>query len=216
MKLIFATTNERKIKDLYDIIRKNNFDIEVLTLNDIGWNLDEIQETGTTIQDNSLIKAKAIYDFCKTKGIDYNIISDDAGLFVNSLNGEPGVYTARYAEEERKNDPSLPKFECLNKLLQKLKGRIDRYAEYRCSVTCMYPNGDFFQISAKTSGTISEKVYEPISKPYFYSVFIPNGHTKTFNNLDEKDLYDTYRFTAIEQVLCELSKDKKAKVKKYE
>jgi XTP/dITP diphosphohydrolase len=216
MKVIFATTNERKIRDLYDIIRKNNFDVEVLTLNDIGWNIGEIEEIGATIQENSLIKAKAIYDFCKDKGTDYNIISDDAGLFVNSLNGEPGIYTARYADEERKNNPSLPKFECVNKLLRKLEGQNDRHAEYKCSVTCMYPNGYFFQIVTKTSGTISEKIYEPISKPYFYSVFIPDGYTKTFNNLDEEELYNTYRFTAIEQVLCELSKNKMVKSKKCE
>jgi XTP/dITP diphosphohydrolase len=216
MKLIFATTNERKIKDLYDIINKNNFDIEVLTLNDIGWNLGEIEETGKTIQENSLIKAKAAYDFCRNKNIDYTIIADDAGLFVSSLNGEPGILTARYADEERKNNTSLPKFEGVNKLLKKLENINDRSAEYRCAVTCMYPNGEYFQEEARTSGEIAKKIYEPIAKPYFYTVFIPQGYSKTFNNLNEEELYGTYRFNAIEQVLCKVNNNKIGKSKKYE
>lgn len=214
MKLIFATTNERKLKDLLDIIEKNNYDMEVLTLNDIGWNLGEIEETGNTIQENSLIKARTVYDFCKNKNINYTILSDDAGLFVDYLNGQPGVYTARYASEEQRKDSSLPKYECVNKLLRNLDNVKDRRAEYRCSVTCIYSDGEIFQIDSKTAGSISYIIQEPIIKPYFYSVFIPEGYEKTFNNLVNEELYNTYRFEALKQVLFKINGYEVNKVKK--
>ena len=108
MKVIFATTSRRKIQDLIDIIEEDNLNLEILTMKDIGWNIGEIEETGKTLQENSLIKAKAVHKYCLEQGIKYPIIADDTGLFVDALKGEPGIYTARYADEERKKDPSLP------------------------------------------------------------------------------------------------------------
>lgn len=67
MKIIFGTTNERKIEDLKNIINQLNLDLEILSLNDINWKLGEIEETGKTIEENSLIKAEVIYDYCKKK-----------------------------------------------------------------------------------------------------------------------------------------------------
>ena len=93
MKLIFGTTNERKRKDLQDTINKMKLDIEVISMKDIGWDRGEIEENGSTIEENSLIKAQAILSFCRDHNIDYPIMTDDAGLFVDALNGEPGIYT---------------------------------------------------------------------------------------------------------------------------
>ena len=93
MKLIFGTTKERKRKDLQDTINKMKLDIEVISMKDIGWDRGEIEENGSTIEENSLIKAQAILSFCKDHNIDYPIMTDDAGLFVDALNGEPGIYT---------------------------------------------------------------------------------------------------------------------------
>ena len=93
MKIIFGTTSERKQKDLQETINKMNLDIEVISMKDIGWDRGEIEETGSTIEENSLIKAQAILSFCKDHNIDYPIMTDDAGLFVDALNGEPGIYT---------------------------------------------------------------------------------------------------------------------------
>ena len=94
MKTIFGTTNKRKISDLLNIINSNQLDIEVLTLSDIGWDLEDIDENGSTLEENSLIKAKAIYKFCQNNNINYHILTDDSGLFVEVLNGEPVIYTA--------------------------------------------------------------------------------------------------------------------------
>ena len=64
MNIIFGTTNKRKVKDLQDIINENNLDINILGLEDIGWDRGEIEETGSSIEENSLIKAQAIHSFC--------------------------------------------------------------------------------------------------------------------------------------------------------
>ena len=94
MKTIFGTTNKRKISDLLNIINSNQLNVEVLTLSDIGWDLGDIDENGSTLEENSLIKAKAIYKFCQNNNINYHILTDDSGLFVEVLNGEPVIYTA--------------------------------------------------------------------------------------------------------------------------
>ena len=198
MKVIFATTNKRKISDLLKITK--DLDIEILTLDDINYNLGEIEENGNTLEKNSLIKAKTIYMFCKDNNINYPIISDDAGLFVESLNGEPGIYTARYAEEELKNNPTLPEYECVNKVLRKLKNNKNRKAIYKCAVTYFYV-GYYFQETAYSEGFIANEIFEPIKKPYFYSVFILKGINKVFNQLTDEELEDTYRYVALKNLI---------------
>ena len=132
MKLIFGTTNKRKVEDLQNIINEMNLDIQVVSMEDIGWDRGEIEENGSTIEDNSLIKAQAILSFCNDHNIQYPIMTDDAGLFVDALNGEPGIYTARYADDELSLDPTLPKHQCVVKLLRNLNGEENRKAKYRC------------------------------------------------------------------------------------
>ena len=206
MKIIFGTTSNRKLNDLREIININNLDIDVLSLNDISWNLGEIEETGTTLEENSLIKATAIYNFCKDKGINYPILSDDAGLFVEALNGEPGIYTGRYADKELKENPNLPKYESVNKILRKLEGITNPKCYYRCVVTCMYPNGSYFQESGISNGYINDKIVEPIIKPYFYSVFKLDKNDKTFNLLSKDELQDTYRYKTLRKTLTKINK----------
>ena len=75
MKVIFGTTNDRKVEDLMNQAKKMKMNLNVLSMNDIGWDLGEIEENGSTIEENSLIKAKAIFDFCSKKGISLPIIT---------------------------------------------------------------------------------------------------------------------------------------------
>lgn len=209
MKIIFGTTNKRKIEDLKNIIQQAKLELEVLTLDDIGYT-EEIEENGQTLEENSLIKASAIYDFCKKKGINIPVLTDDAGLFVNSLNGEPGIFTARYADAERKQDPTLPKYECVNKLLRNLKDQEDRTAEYRCAVTYMYPNGEYFQKLAASKGRIIDNLEEePVKKPYFYYVFALDGTDKPFIQLTEQELQQTYRYKALEATIGQVKETQK-------
>lgn len=205
MKIIFGTSNKRKTEDIKKVIEENHFDLEVLTLEDIGWDLGDIEENGTTLEENSLVKAKAILDFCKNHSISYPIVTDDAGLFIEALDGRPGIYTARYADEERKLNPSLPPYECINKVLRELEGIENREAYYQCVVTCMMPNGTFKQTIGKTEGEISKEIIEPIVRPHFYSIFDYQG--MNFRHLSEEQLQDTYRFQALKNSLEELLND---------
>lgn len=201
MKLIFGTTNKRKTEDLQNIINKMNLDIEVISMEDIGWDRGEIDENGKTIEENSLIKARAILSFCHDHNIEYPIMTDDAGLFVDVLNGEPGIYTARYADDELVLDPSLPKYQCVVKLLRKMNGEENRNAKYKCCVTIMMQNGDYHQEIGESEGTIANEIIGELKKPYFYSVFILNGTNVAFNKLNGEDLENTYRYNAIRKSL---------------
>ena len=201
MKIIFGTTSKRKVEDLQNTIQKMNLDIQVLSMSDIGWDRGEIDENGSTIEENSLIKAQSILDFCKEHNIDYPIMTDDAGLFVDALNGEPGVYTARYADDEIALDPELPKYQCVVKLLRKLNNESNRNATYRCCVTTMMPTGEYHQELGESKGTIAKEIIGELSKPYFYSVFVLNGTNVAFNKLNSEELDNTYRYSALQKSL---------------
>ena len=207
MKIIFGTTNNRKVEDLKKVVRMLNLNLEILGLTDIGWNLGEIDETGLTIEENSLIKATTIYDFCVQKNINYPIITDDAGLFCEGLDGEPGIYTARYADDEIQKNPELPKYQCVIKLLRNLDGKSNRNAKYKCVVTCMFSDGSYFQEYGESRGTISKEIIGELKKPYFYSVFILDEYQKVFSNLTEEELKDTYRYCALKKTLSRVNND---------
>ena len=91
-KIVFASNNEHKIKEVKEIL--NN--VEILTLKDIGYN-EEIEETGSTFLENALIKASSISKFLKSKNLNYDVLADDSGLCCEGLNLEPGIYSARYS-----------------------------------------------------------------------------------------------------------------------
>ena len=201
MKVIFATTNNRKLEDLNNIIDENSLELEVLSLTDIGWDRGEIEENGKTIFENSLIKAKAVLDFCKSNNISYPIITDDAGLFVEALNGEPGIYTARYADIELSENSELPKYYAIIKMLHKMANKTNRNCEYRCAITIMFNDGNYKQFEGKTQGLIDTKINEPIKKPYFYSLFIDKNTQTPFNQLSTEQLKSTYRYTTLAEAL---------------
>lgn len=201
MKVIFATTNNRKLEDLNNIINENSLNLEVLSLTDIGWDRGEIEENGNSIHENSLIKANAVLDFCREKNITYPIITDDAGLFVDSLNGDPGVYTARYADYELSQNKELPKHYALIKMLKNMANQSNRDCEYRCAITVMFKDGRYKQFDGSTQGLIDTKINEPIKKPYFYSLFIDKNTFTPFNQLTYEQLKNTYRYTTLVKAL---------------
>ena len=201
MELIFGTTNNRKVEDLQNIINEMNLDIKVLSMKDIGWDRGDIDESGTTIEENSLIKAQAILSFCNEHNVKCPIMTDDAGLFVDALNGEPGVYTARYADDELSINPELPKHQCVIKLLRNLNDKTDRRAEYSCCVTTMMPNGEYHQEIGISEGTIAKDIIGELKKPYFYSVFILKGTDVAFSELKDEELGNTYRYNALRKSL---------------
>lgn len=118
-KLVVASSNKGKIKEIKALLGKR---YEIMSMSDLGINV-EVEETGTTFEENAIIKAKAIYEVCGKA-----VVSDDSGLIVDSLGGEPGVYSARYAGEEHDDEKNN------EKLLKKLEGKSDRRARFVSSV----------------------------------------------------------------------------------
>ena len=130
-------------------------------------------------------------------------------MFCESLNGEPGIYTARYADDEKKLDTNLPDYQCVVKLLRKLNDVENRNASYRCCVTYMLSNGEYFQELEESKGHIAEEIIGELKRPYFYSVFILNGYDKAFSDLSKEELDNTYRYNAIKKTLIKIRKRRK-------
>ena len=153
MKFIIATHNKKKLAEMERIL--NPIGIEVSTAQ-----LQEVDETGTTFAENAYLKANAA---CKETGLP--AIADDSGLAVDSLNGAPGIYSARYAGEHATD---LQKME---KLLYELKDvpKEKRTARFVCSICCVFPNGDCITAEGTCKGTIAFELtgdggfgYDPI------------------------------------------------------
>lgn len=129
MKIVLASRNEKKKAELQVLFSKYIENVEILSLNDVGI-YGEIEENGTTFEENALIKASA----AAKSG--YIGVGDDSGLEVKSLGGQPGVYSARYAGEHGDDDAN-------NALLIKnLQGIEDREAKFVCAIACVFPGHD--------------------------------------------------------------------------
>ena len=183
-KLILATHNNHKAREFQDILPQYS----VKTLADLGHD-EEIEETATDLEGNSLLKAKTIF-----KRYGYVVISDDSGLEVNALNGAPGVYSARYAGEPRNDQRNT------EKLLYKLQGASNRKAQFRTVITLMSA-GNSFQFEGIVSGTIAESPRGEAGFGYD-PVFVPKGYQQTFAELPA-DLKNkiSHRANAIEKLL---------------
>ena len=97
-----------------------------------------------------MIKAKAISDFLKNKNLSYDVLADDSGLCVNALNGEPGIFSARYAGDHTSEANR-------QKLLENLKGKNDRTAYFNCTLVLLHPDGSYIEAVGKTYGHILEE-----------------------------------------------------------
>jgi len=168
MKIIFATHNQNKVTEISQLIPKK---YKILSLNDIGC-VKEIEETGSTLEENAKIKA----DYVRYKyGLD--CFSDDSGLEVDALKGAPGVFSARYAGNQKNNDANI------KKIWKKLRGQSNPKATFR-SIFHIHFNNKTFSFQGKVDGNlIFEKRglngfgYDPI--------FIPIGYNQTFAELGD-------------------------------
>lgn len=157
MKLVFATNNKHKLDELQAILGDQ---FSLLSLKEIGCN-EEIPEEQPTLEGNAKQKSSFIFD-----KYGYNCFADDTGLEIEALNGEPGVYSARYAGEEKSAEANM------NKVLQKLAKIKNRKARFR-TVISLIIDGTENQFEGIVEGTIiSEKRgasgfgYDPIFQPY--------------------------------------------------
>lgn len=166
MKIVFATNNENKIKEIQSMLPQN---ITIVSLESIGC-FEEIPETASTIEGNAIMKANYV-----TENYGLDCFADDTGLEIEALNNEPGVFSARYAGEQRSADDNM------NKVLHLLKENKNRNAQFK-TVICLNLNGQQFLFSGIAKGRItSEKKgnggfgYDPI--------FQPENYTETFAEL---------------------------------
>lgn len=165
MKLAIATNNQHKLQEIRTILG-DSFE-ELLSLKDLGIDVD-VEETGTTLEENALIKARAILAL---SGI--ATLADDTGLMVDALNGAPGVYSARYAGEEH-NDAKNRAL-----LLKNLDGVKDRSAHFATVIALCYPDGKTLTASGRVNGEIllSERGTEGFG---YDSLFFSTELGKTF------------------------------------
>ncbi len=176
MELIIASNNKNKIIEIEDIL--SDLDIKFLSLHDINFT-SEIEENGSTFEENAYIKAKTIYDLYHKP-----VLADDSGLCCNGLNGEPGVYSHRYAGNDC-ND-----FNNNQKLIKNIKNVDDKSASFICSICFINSNGESFTVKGSVNGEI---------------ILTPRGN----NGFG----YDPYFYLpTLGQTMAELSKEEKNKI----
>ena len=199
--MLYGTGNKEKLNQMNKIIKVNNFNAEIMSLKDIGFN-EDIIENGETFEENSKIKAVAIRKFCEENNLhDVIIVTDDAGICVDSLNGRPGVYSARYAGDHAPQDITL------NKLLEEMKDveMENRNAEFVCVLTASLPNGEYIVSRGETKGKVATELgtlkgltYEP--------AFIPEGFNKPMSemSIEEFAQVKNHRDTAMIKLFTKL------------
>lgn len=141
-QVIIATQNKGKAKDFEALFGPLGYD--VLTLRDVAQDMD-VEETGVTFEENAILKAEAVAEALQT-----TVIADDSGLEIDALNGEPGVYSARYAGEAKSDEANI------DKVLSKLEGvpEEERTARFRCVLAIASPNKETITYSGSCEGMI--------------------------------------------------------------
>ncbi|MGV3459218.1 MAG: non-canonical purine NTP diphosphatase [Flavobacterium sp.] len=186
MKLVFASNNKNKILEIKHQLPP---EIELLSLEDIGCN-EDIPETAATIEGNAILKADYVY-----KNYGYNCFADDTGHEVNALNGAPGVYSARYAGEQKSANDNMAK------LLQELDGNANREANFK-TVIALNLNGNQHLFTGVVDGNITTVRHGNGGFGYD-PVFIPTGDSRTFAqlSLDEKTII-SHRGRAVAKLIA--------------
>ena len=166
MQLVFASNNKNKILEIQSILPAS---IKILSLEDIGC-LEEIPETADTIEGNAILKANYV-----TRNYGHDCFADDTGLEVDALNGEPGVYSARYAGEQRNADDNM------DKLLKALSNENNRNAQFK-TVIALNIKGKQELFTGVAKGEIT--LEKTGNKGFGYDpIFQPLGYKKTFAEL---------------------------------
>ena len=172
MKLVLASKNAKKLAEMNAIL--SELGVEVCSEAQAGVDVD-VEETGTTFEENSLLKARAVMEASGMPAL-----ADDSGLCVDALNGAPGVYSARYGGE------GLDDVGRYRLLLENMRGQTPRTAQFVSVITCCFPNGDVLSARGECPGTIA---FAPMGEGGFgYDpVFFLPGLKKTFAQLTPEE-----------------------------
>ena len=174
MKIVFATNNQHKLQEIRDILGS---DFEIVSLNDIGCHAD-IPGTGSTLEENAHQKAQYVFDHYHL-----SCFADDTGLEVESLNGAPGVHSARYAEGTDHNSEAN-----MAKLLRELGDTTHREARFRTVISLLLTEDDTYSehlFEGVVTGRIDTEKHG--TEGFGYDpLFIPDGYDKSFAQLGEE------------------------------
>lgn len=177
MKIVFASNNAHKLEE----VRKILAPMEVLGLREVGFD-SEIDETGTTLEANSMLKAQVVWQWLVERGVDttmLGVFADDTGLEIAALGGAPGVYSARWAGEPSNDARNRQKALC------ELTGVQDRSARFRTVITWIDTQGAQ-QVEGIVNGRMAEE--ESGEGGFGYdALFIPEGHNATFAALPAEE-----------------------------
>ncbi len=199
MKLIFATGNKDKMAEIRDIMEDLGF--EVSSMKEEGIESDP-EENGTCFEENALIKARAVYEIAKEKGIEAVVLSDDSGLEIDCLNKEPGIYSARYMGRD------VPYSEKNANLIQRTNetGDKDRTARFVCAVAACFPDGTETVVRGVVEGSVA---YEPSGNQGFgYDpiFWLPERGCTTADLSNEEKNAISHRGNALRMIKEELKK----------
>ena len=190
MKLVFASNNKNKIKEIQQMLPES---ITILSLEEIGCT-EEIEETANTIEGNAILKANYV-----TEKYGYNCFADDTGLEVDALNGEPGVYSARYAGEQKNDHDNM------DKLLFNLENQSNRKAQFKTVIALNLNKEQHIFTGIAKGNIIKEKIGD---KGFGYDpIFVAENDTRTFAQLTiEEKAIISHRGIAVKQLIAFLSK----------
>lgn len=192
--IVLASNNQHKIKEFKEIMK----DYNIVTMAEVGFT-DDIVEDGDTFLANSTIKSKTIAKYLKEKNLNYMVMADDSGLCVDALNGDPGVYSARYAGEHTQQANR-------DKLLANLKDVEDpnRTARFKCVITLLKPDDTMLVGEGKVEGKILKQETGDTSFGYD-CLFYSNELKKCFGQATETEKNSvSHRGRAIADLLKQL------------
>ncbi len=189
MKVVLASQNKHKLAEIQAIVSK--YDVELVLQSELGLHID-VEETGTTFEENSYLKAKAVVDAAGLPAM-----ADDSGLTVDVLNGAPGIYSARYGGDACKSD-----YDRLSLLLQNMRGvRPDeRTARFVCVITLLYPDGKKLVARGFCEGIITTEPHGDDGFGYDPVFYVPReGRTFAEMGAERKNAI-SHRAKALEQL----------------
>ena len=200
MKIVFATGNQGKMKEIRMIMEE--LGMEILSMKEAGINID-IEENGTTFEENAFIKARSIAEELKKNGEkDAIVLADDSGLEVDAMDKAPGVQSARYMGEDTSYDI---KNQHILDLLENVTGN-ERSARFVCSIAAVFPNGEETVVRETIEGRIADQISGENGFGYDPIFYVPEfGCTTAELTLEQKNKI-SHRGKALQLMKAELLK----------
>lgn len=187
LKIVAATTNAGKLREIREILS----DYDVVSASDVGF-MDDVEETGTTFIENALLKARTV-----SQALGLPALGDDSGLCVDALNGEPGIYSARYSGKGMVENRQL--------LLKNLQGKSNCAAHFTCAMALVFPDGTEYTVEGQTHGIIATEEQGGSNGFGYDCLFVSDDLGKAFSmaTAEEKNAV-SHRGRALQNLLNKL------------